>query len=766
MAFLAATVLGLSFVPLAGSIGYENGFVLSPIVSMLSVAVGVDAVRTARRDGASSMGALLTAAVTELAQLLGTALLALVVALAWQTNCDPWTGALFFLMGPALSGVAGLVAGLGGGLVAQRRGRQLAAGASVVVASTAIGAWRLIADPVIFAYDPFWGYFSGAIYDEDIGISGVYLAFRAYNLVAIGAALLLMSVAVDPSGMVRRSWSAMAAGGRKTWLRGSLALVLGAGAAAIGLSGARWGFTANLASITTVLSGTAETEHFVIHYSPRSADARTIDAIVLEHELAWSRLRRDMEGREPQQKVHSFVFASPGQKRTLMGAGTVQVAAPWRGQIYLDHRPFPHPVLHHELAHVFGATIGDDLFGVARSGLHLNIALIEGFATAMAPRTRDHLDLHDQALILERLDRRPSLVSIMGPSFFTQSSRVAYTTAGSFCAWLIATRGFTPMAALYRSAGDFPAAYGTPLATLETEWLAFLDARGGVTDDDVESQRQRFMRRSVFRRPCAHRAANIASEIRKADRQGQHEDAVTLYKTLCSIEPEDPAHLLGLAWAQGVTGDFGAATATLDEVTALDDLTVTIKAALASRRAEVALAAGDLPSAIQAEQEALTLPMARSKRRTHQLRLSAATDPSLTADIVAYLAPFDPYASGKIGAVQRLAAAVRIAALPGYRALGSYLMARQLLNVTDPEGAVPLLQVALSPEAGELPSDEFRRAAQLALLSASVQARQFDVARATVDALAKAPHSGHGDDQIVADWRERIEFFAQHSPAN
>src|SRR5690606_31798435 len=91
-------------------------------------------------------------------------------------------------------------------------------------------------------------------------------------------------------------------------------LVLGVGlvlaAAVVGVRGPSLGFTANVDTITRVLSGTRETEHFVIHYARRTADDREIDAIAAEHEFAWARLRR-ITGREPEGKVHSFVFTSP-----------------------------------------------------------------------------------------------------------------------------------------------------------------------------------------------------------------------------------------------------------------------------------------------------------------------------------------------------------------------------------------------------------------------------------------------------------------------
>ena len=113
--------------------------------------------------------------------------------------------------------------------------------------------------------------------------------------------------------------------------------------------------------------------------------------------------------------------------------------------------------------------------------------------------------------MLGALNRRPKLAAIMGPGFLGHSSRVAYTTAGSFVLWLIETRVFEPMATFYRTAGDAQAAYGESLEALEAQWLAFLDTRGGIRPQDVEAQAQIFKRGSVFERPCAHTVAELRS---------------------------------------------------------------------------------------------------------------------------------------------------------------------------------------------------------------------------------------------------------------
>jgi tetratricopeptide (TPR) repeat protein len=761
--WLTGIVVGaLSFVTLAGTLGYENGLLLSPPAAALGLAVGVDGVRAQRDGGATRTGALrplVAHGASELGILAALALGVLLVSLLWQRNCDVWGGLSFFAMGPCLSAVMGWVAGLYGGVLGRRRWRQIAIAGLVPAVSTGIGLWRLWADPVIFAFDPFWGYFSGAIYDEAVSVGPTYLSFRAYNVLAAGAALGLWWMLVEPASlrMVRPpSWRAALPGGAAVVIAGGLA-------AWIGLRGAAMGFTADVESITEVLSGTRETEHFIIHYNPRSPTARQIDAVAADHELAWHELEQAM-GRAPEGKVRSFVFLNAAQKRQLMGAGTVQVAAPWRQQIYLDYRGFPHPVLPHELAHVFGKTVGDRVFGVSMDGVVPNIALIEGFATAMAPRAGDRLDLHDQATVLERLGKRPPLHEIMGPAFFGRSSRVAYTTAGSFCRWLVDTRGFERMGELYRSGGDFEAAYGESLASLEEQWLAFLNAREGVTDDDVKAQAQRYERGSVFQRPCAHRAAILLQDVAQAQARGRFETAVEGWRTLCEIEPEDAQHNLGLAQTLAVAERWDEALTVLDEALSTPELTVTLQGSVLERRADVALAAGELSQASEALEQALALPVSEGQRRGLLLKRAAARDAELAPYIVSYYRMFenddDPVAAG----VQQAFTAQQVRELPGYRSLGSYLLARQLLNVQLPGPARPLLEDALvaADEGHGLLGPEFVREARMLLLEACIQVERFDEADAVLDEIAADPELRNGDRMELEQWRSRVVFYREY----
>lgn len=755
-------VAALSTLPLVGALGYEHAFVLSPVFSLVGMAVGVDAMRRVAGTPDASWWALGSATLRELATLHAIAVAMTLLGGLWQRGCDPLGGLVFYGMGPALSSLLGAVCGVIASVFTQRRGRAVWLAFAPMAFCIVVGLSRLYADPVVYAYDPFFGYFSGSVYDESVGVGDRYLRYRGYNLLAGAAATLLLALVCDPS--LRRRANPFS--GLREGRRGPLAVVAVAAsivAILIGANGASLGFTADDESLRDVLPQRMETEHFIIDYAPRTADDRTIELIAAEHEYAYDRLKKRMGGLEPAGKVHSFNFRDRNQKRAAMGAGTVQVAAPWRGQIYLDHREFPHPVLHHELAHIFGNTVGDDIFGVSRDGLRLNIGLIEGFATGLAPRPSDRLDLHDQVEVLGALERRPKLASIMGPGFLSHSSRVAYMTAGSFVLWLIDTRGFEKMGTFYGTAGDAQAAYGTSLEALEAEWVEFLDQRGGIRPQDVEAQAQRFKRGSLFERPCAHTVAKVRSELGRATGRAEFDDAIELHQQLCALEPLQPVHRLGLARGHMDRRDPDAALEALDALEQMPKLTVSVLSRMHELRGDVHMFAGDLDAARASYDAGLALPDDEGHTRMLQLKREATLDPVLAGVLTDYLALFDIEGDKFTQSIARLAGAHRIRGLPGHEALGSYLVARQLLNVQRAAAAVPFLEVALQ-QASTLPSDEFRRAARYELMSALVQGRQYDDASALLDTLEAEPGIGNGHRLRYQDWRGRIAFFRDYRP--
>ncbi len=749
---IAALCLLLGPIPLVGTLGYFSSLVLGPALALAGVAVGVDDVRLRRDQGGAPLARLATVGLREVVFLWIVAVALLLTTMLWQRNCDPVAGLAFFAMGPLCSGALGWVCGLWGGTLATRRHIALGLGVTPFVASLAVGLWRLYADPAVFAFDPFWGYFSGAIYDEDVRIGSRYLWFRAYNGLAAAAALMLWTCLVDPAVLrVRRR--------ARSLQRLVVALGLAAAAVSVGARATDLGFHTNEAGLSDALSMTRTTEHFVIHYPPRSPAAREIDAIATEHEFAWSRLE-SIVGHAPAHPVHTFIFASPDQKRALMGAGRVEVAPPWRGHLYLNYKPFPHANLSHELAHAFEMAIGDPIFGLSINGFRLSMGLVEGLASALAPRSVDGFDIHDQAAVLDRLGKRPPLAKILGTGFWARAGRHAYTAAGSFVAWLMDEYGTEAVVKLYRSGGDFQAAVGVPLAPLEGAWLDFLRSRP-VNDETVTAFEERFRVRPIFQRPCAHRVAHIARTAARAEGRGDTEEVLAAREDLCRLEPERPEHQLALADTLSRAGRFAGAREVLTRVLDTQNLTTALRAAAAQRQGDVALSLGDLTASREAFGRALRQPIGENAARVLELKYLATSDPELAPLVADYFDPFDGEDDGLSRAVIRGHMAQRIRALPGYRALGSYLVGLQMLNVQNYEEAVHLLERALQPGAadGTLPGSRFRRAARERLVSAYLVTGRYARALAVLDLLEADPEARSGRLSDYAIARQRVAFF-------
>src|SRR3977135_2974417 len=76
---------------------------------------------------------------------------------------------------------------------------------------------------------------------------------------------------------------------------------------------------------------------------------------------------RDTFHVEPHRPITVYQFGSSDQKKALVGAGTTLYAKPWTREIFVQAEPFPSHRLRHEMAHVFAASVGDPLLGVAFS---------------------------------------------------------------------------------------------------------------------------------------------------------------------------------------------------------------------------------------------------------------------------------------------------------------------------------------------------------------------------------------------------------------
>jgi len=360
----------LCFVPLFNLLGYESSLVLAIVGSLAGVRQGAVVVQRARaaRSGikrsvdsnghfAQVLALYLRALVAAELLLLPPLGLLLLNGLRVR-NCSYAAGFGFFAMMPVLSVACAVAVGLFAGLSTSSRHnlRALVVGYGVIVLSIVWALYRFVATPAIYAYDPFFGYFPGALYDEEVAIASAFFAARALHLLCV---LTLLSVAAallfrdDEIGLRLRF-------DRPRYALWALVLLFGGGAFLLYRQGGRLGIYTDTAALHRHLSveERAPSGRIAVRYRPGGLVARDHELLLREHALRYDQLR-DLLGVEPDWRtsglfgwilrrlgiepegplVVSYFFDSTEEKRRWMGASNTYIAKPWRRELYLQYEP-------------------------------------------------------------------------------------------------------------------------------------------------------------------------------------------------------------------------------------------------------------------------------------------------------------------------------------------------------------------------------------------------------------------------------------------
>jgi len=759
---LSGLALALAFTPLFNLLSYEFCMALAVGASLASTHMGSALVATLRqRDD----GMLLTLGqpVSTLFALVGRCiaanLLLLVLPLAIITlnalrvkNCDYVEGLAFFGMMPVLSVVVATSVGALWSLLVPRPALATLGAMLTLVGSLLWGLYRFYDAPPIFGYDPFVGHFPGTLYDEDVAIRLTFLLYRLYNLLWLSALLLGAAHLFDPTTL--RLHVARWRPSRR--LTGATLVVLSAAVVMFLLRGTV-GFAIDGDRIAQVLGGARHTTHFTI-YHPREMSAEQVDLLAQDHEFRHAQLTRLM-GVEPAH-ITSFIFRSSDEKRTLMGAGHTFIAKPWRREVYLQQAAFPHPVLKHELAHVFAGQFGDRLFGVSLRWREtpvphpvFNVGLIEGLAVAADWRPYlEQLDGHQMAAALVRLKLAPPPATLFGYGFLTQAASRSYVLAGSVCRYLADRHGFHRLAAVYRDGGDFVSAYGRPLADLLDQWSRFI-ATVQVPDDALQLARERFRRPSILRRVCGHEVANLVAQSDEAMQDRQTGQAVKLMHQVCAFDPGEPSHLLQLMQLRAAAGDATGALATGARLLRHPALSKPLRREALELTGDVRWIDGEPALAARSYDDADGQAALPFDRRVLFLKRWALKQPPEIRDLVRrYLIPpfGEPRETGlDVHLAHRLARA-----LPR-SGLGMFLAGKQLAARNHHEEAALALQQALRIG---LPTEDFTVDASRLLGLCQYASRQYVAAVDTFVRLQARPNLSRGMELEVADWIQRIHW--------
>lgn len=739
---LQALIAG--WLPLVGVLGYELALWAAAVGSLAGLDLGAAYAR--RRKNAGTLRTAIEGVALVWIPLLCWAGISAARGI-WQPTCDWGFGLLAFVSMPLASGALAAAAGtLLGKLVGPRPVIGTLVPFAAALALIALGLARFYSAPPVFSYSPLVGYFPGNLYDEQIELRA------ALGWARLEAALWLLAGLSATACLTDKQTS------RAGKAKGGIALVAAIGACVLRLRSGDLGYAIEASDIQRELAGKIETAHFVIHYADTPALRRDIALIAQDHELRLAQVVAQL-GIAPRRKIHSYYFANGDQKAALMGARDVEMAKPWRHEIYLEQRPFPHASLRHEIAHVVAAEFGDPWFHVsARSmmGLPLlvNPGLIEGLAVAADwPGGYDReLTPHQATRAMQELGFKPSIDSLLSLRFLSMSSARSYTTAGSFVRFLLEKHGPQRMRDLYRSGGNFAEAYGETAEALQAEWRGAID-RILLQPEQIEATKERFRQVGVFSRPCPHAIADRRSRAYAAFARGDLEAGVSLLREVCGHAPLEPRYRmeLGDMLARGDTKARHEAAQLWREIERSSQVTTSLRGEALERLASEAAFRGDMTTTRELVKAALQLPLDDAQRRQLEAKRLALDHTGPAGEMLR--AYFFPPASTP-GDSRRWAS--RAAELEPALGLTRYL--RGLRQADDGSWNAMAADLAEALQLG-LPSLSFRRNAARRLAIAAYRAGDTSRVELAIRTLNEDGMT-ETDRLLAEDWRQRLRFAA------
>ena len=740
----------LVLLPLFGVPGFELGLALSLAVGLLGGGTGISAALQERallaaqapaaegvRRETPGLVASRTLA-TALALNVGVLVPPFLAATLFSrvgTPCDPFALVAFYPLLTVPSAVLASAAGVFCGFLARRPGRAVLLYVLLVLLSGVLTAWPILFGPQVYAFNFFLGHMPGPLYDEALSVSSSLLWFRLETLVLAlflwAATTLCLDVAEARLRRPRWDWGLFALLG----LCVGAVVLLEAHAADLGLR-------MTDSALRERLGGVRETEHFQLIYA-RGIPRDQVDRMVRDMEFRHTQLAHFFGG-APEGRIRVWLHRSEAEKKALVGAGRTQFAKPWRLELHLNARDFPHSTLKHELAHVMAAPAGSAPFGVTtRLGVWPLMGLIEGMAVAADNPIQGELTLHEWTAGMRREKLAPDIRKLVGPQGFYQSAPArAYTVMGSFLRYLADTYGPEKLRALYAH-GDVEEAYGRPLDALATEWETYLDA---LPLDEAAASRAfaRFRTGSLFARACAREVARIQEEARDF-LASDPQQALELYQRAVKLQPQEYAWRMGEAAALERLERVDEASRVLAALAGTEQVKSqgALQAEVALAQADVATQRGQSAEARAHLERVLALATGPEVTRTAQVKLAALDSPERAG-------PLTFYFRDRREELRLLRLATGLERLPRDPYL-HYLLGRRLHQVGDPARALPHLTRALE---GELPEAIRREALRLRVESAYL-AGDCGAVRHEVGVL---PDLGPAFKATASEWQARCAF--------
>ena len=629
---VVVVLVRVGFVALFGGLGYEYALACGLVVPITAAIWTANATALDARD--REPVAILARGVGRGALL---ALVAIAIGLLHGLRagvCDLWGGLAGFLVGPGIGALLGGMWGAACGEIARaRKHKKIFATLLAVLgplAGAAISVWRFYSSPMIFAFDPFVGYFSGTLYDTVVDAGPALLTYRAGSI-ALGASAFAFA------SMLERSASGLrfeAASVRSLRARGAIAAALFLGVIIETACGDKLGHWSTAASIARELGGVRHGARCdAIFPTTIPDDEAALLAKDCDEEIR--EVEETLGARGPE-RITAYFFKDAAEKKRLMGAADTYIAKPWRREVYLQIAPYPHPVLGHEIAHVVAGSFGRGPFRIAGElgGLFPNPGLIEGVAVATSPDEDELTDL-EWAAAMKRRDALPPMSRVFSVGFLGQSAQKSYTLAGAFVRWLMTTKGVAMVRAWYAGA-TLESLYGKSWSDIDADFRASLDSIALPPSAEAYVA-SKFERPSVFGRRCPHEVDALRKSADTCRDAHEIARARELYDGAIALDPNDAPSEIARAVMEMRYGD---AKTGRDEALAIAS---NEKNALAARHkaldaiADDDLVAGETDRASEEYDVLAKTTPDEDAARTLEVKSIAARDPDARAAVIALL---------------------------------------------------------------------------------------------------------------------------------
>ncbi len=523
-------------------------------------------------------------------------------------NCNFVDGLLFYLLLPVLSCVAVTAAGVFFALLLKKRWIAFIAYIATLILSCIPTLINLIFHPPVFAYHPILGYFPGPIYDSVIQITSAFIFSRTETLIL---AALFTSISVITCEVGRETGFIPKLRLRNlncfSTRRSSMALCVMYSLIVclifVEVFSGKLGIRPSRSEIEKTLGGYRETSHFEIYYSQELEDE--IQLFSDDCEFQYSQVSRYFQS-DISRKVKAYLYSTPEQKKKLIGAGNTYVEDPFGYGFHIHAQGFPHPVLKHELAHVFTADWSP-------WRVSLNVGIHEGIAVA-ADWNEGKLTVHQWAKAMRELNVAPPLSSVMGLGFWRHAGSRSYLLAGSFVRFLVDRYGIEKFIKVF-PLGNLSKAYMKDFDELEQEWIGFLTTEVSLQEYDYTYAQRRLKRGGIFEQVCAHEMASLSHEAWQAYYSKHFKKALTTFEQMLTHEPNNPLTLRGLMYSAFQSRDFELAKTYANRIIAAEN---------SFYKAESALLIGDiywLENIPEKAQASYTLATTFAPRESIELRL-------------------------------------------------------------------------------------------------------------------------------------------------